>query len=379
MKIMISCGEASGDLYAGALTAEIRRVDPAADVFGFGGARLRDAGGRLLGDYARFAVTGLTEAVRVLPQSVGLYRRLVAAARGERPDVFVAIDFPDFNLKLAGAVHKLGIPVVYYVTPQLWAWRSGRIQTLRRVAARLLVIFPFEAEFYRAAGVQAEFVGHPLVDLAVVHEPRAALLPRLGLDPARPTVALLPGSRRNELRAILPVIRDALPLIAAAVESVQFIVARAPNLDGAPFDDLIGAARPGAAAVVEGRTDDVLAAADAAVTASGTATVQAAIHECPMVIVYRLSPLTYHLGKPFVRVDTYGMANLVAGERIVPELIQDGLTPDAIARETIRFLSDRAHAGAVRERLRVVRARLGEPGVSRRVAERVLDVARCAA
>ena len=374
MRVMISCGEASGDLYAGALATEIRALDSSATVLGFGGDRLRAAGARLIGDYHKFAVTGITEALSVVPRSIAMYRQLLATARDERPEVFVAIDFPDFNLRLASAVHRLGIPVVYYVTPQLWAWRKGRVRTLRRIAERLLVIFPFEPAFYRSAGVDVEFVGHPLVDLAVAREPREPFLRALGLDPSKPTVALLPGSRRNELQAIVPAMSGALGLIAQALPSVQFVIARASNLAIDAFDVLrTGVDR--SIAIVEGRADDVLAAADVAITASGTATVQAAIHECPMVIVYRLSPLTYRLGKPFVHVDTYGMANLVAGERIVPELIQDDLTPESVARETLAFLQDPERLQQTKARLRDVRARLGKPGVSRRVAERVLEVA----
>lgn len=374
MRVMISCGEASGDLYAGALASAIRAIHPAAEIFGFGGAHLRGAGARLIGDYREFAVTGLTEALRVVPRSIRMYRRLAAVARVERPDVFVAIDFPDFNLKLSAAIHRLGVPIVYYVTPQLWAWRSNRVHALKKVADRLLVIFPFEPEFYRGSGVQVEFVGHPLIDLAVAGESRESFLRGMGLDPARPTVALLPGSRRNELQAILPAMAGALPLILARVPFAQFVVARAPNLPLELFDPL-HADRTATIRMIDGRTDEVLASADVAVTASGTATVQAAIHACPMVIVYRLSPLTYRVGKPFVHVDTYGMPNLVAGARIVPELIQDNLTPDRVAQETLAFLEDPARVCETKARLRDVRARLGKPGVSRRVAERVLEVA----
>jgi lipid-A-disaccharide synthase len=375
MRCMVSCGEASGDLYAGALAAEIRNIDPAASVFGFGGDRLRAAGGRLLGEYRGLAVTGLTEALRVVPRSLTMYRRLVSAAQADRPDVLVAIDFPDFNLKLASAIQRLGIPVIYYVTPQLWAWRPKRLRALTRVASRLLVIFPFEPEFYRRAGVDAEFVGHPLVDLAVASQPRDAFLGARGLNPAAPTVALLPGSRSNEVQSILPAMAGALPLISARIPTVQFVIAKVPTLADSLFASLLsGTTRP--VVLVEGQTDEVLASSDVAVTASGTATVQAAIHECPMVIVYRLSPLTYRMGKPFVRVDTYGMVNIVAGDRIVPELIQDDLTPGAIARETLALLEDPDRAHRTRARLREVRAKLGSPGVSRRVAERVFEVAR---
>ncbi len=194
-RVMISCGEASGDLYAGALAHEIRAAAPGAEVFGFGGPRLAAAGAELVGDYRGLSVTGLVEVVKLLPKTYGMYRRLVATARARRPDVFVAIDFPDFNFRLAGALRALGIPVVYYIGPQLWAWRPDRLQTLKRLVDRMLVIFPFEPDIYERAGVPVEFVGHPLVDLVGDVVPRETFLATLGLDAAAPTVALLPGSR----------------------------------------------------------------------------------------------------------------------------------------------------------------------------------------
>ncbi len=371
MRIMISCGEASGDLYAGALASEIMRREPSAEVFGFGGPRLEAAGARLVGDFHGLSVTGLTEALRVVPRSFAMLRRLVASARSTRPDVFVAIDFPDFNFRLMQSVHALGIPIVYYISPQLWAWRAGRMQTMKRFVDRVLVIFPFEEEIYRQAGVPVEFVGHPLVDLIRVTQPRAALLREHGLAADAPTVALLPGSRPNELARIIPEMVAALPLIRARVPDVQFIVAGVPDLG-----DRLYAQLKLQVPVVRGRTDDVLAASDVVITASGTATVQAALHERPMVVVYRLSPLTYFLGKPFVRVDTYAMANLVAGKRIVPELIQDGFTAARVADETVRFLTDRELYERTREELRRVRERLGETGASGRAADAVLSVAK---
>jgi lipid-A-disaccharide synthase len=369
VRVMISCGEPSGDLYAGALAAEIRRKEPEADVFGFGGTRLAAAGGRLIGDFQGFSVTGLTEALRVLPRSFAMLRVLAAAARDQRPDVFVAIDFPDFNFRLMAAVHRLGVPVVYYVSPQLWAWRSGRMKTMKRYVDRVLVIFPFEEELYRREDVPVEFVGHPLVDLIRVRQPREALLREHGLQPDAPTVALLPGSRPNELRRIIPGIAASLPVIGSRVPGVQFLVAAAPNLPDALFAAL-------GAPIVHERTDDVLAASDVVITASGTATVQAALHERPMVVVYKLSPLTYRLGKPFVHVDTYAMANLVAGKRIVPELIQDDFTPARVAEECVRLLSDTELRGRTQMELRRVRERLGGAGASARAAEAVLTAAR---
>jgi lipid-A-disaccharide synthase len=374
---MISCGEPSGDLYAGALATEILHLDPAAVITGFGGNGLQAAGATLIGNFSGLSVTGLLEVPRVLPRAYAIYRRLVDDAAATRPDVFVAIDFPDFNFILARALGKLGVPVVYYISPQLWAWRRGRMKTMRRIADRVLVIFPFEEAIYREAGVPVQWVGHPLLDLAHAPEPRAAFLERHGLDPRRPVVALLPGSRRNELRAILPDLARAAVLIRQRIPDVQFIVARAPHLVDQDFEPLAAiVAGTTSVSIVEGHSDDVLAAADVALVASGTATVQGALHECPMVVVYRLSPMTYRLGKPFVHVDTYAMANLVAGHRVVPELIQDAFTPEAVATEALRILTDPAHAAHVRSELREVRGKLGVPGASRRAAEAVLEVAR---
>jgi lipid-A-disaccharide synthase len=377
---MISCGEPSGDVYAAALASELQRLDPATVITGFGGDRLRAAGASLIGDFSGLSVTGLLEVVRVVPRTYATYRRLVNDAAAVRPDVFVAIDFPDFNFTLAKAVRKLGVPVVYYISPQLWAWRRGRMKTMRRIADRVLVIFPFEEPIYRAAGVPVQWVGHPLLDVAHPPEPRVTFLAGLGLDPNRPVVALLHGSRRNEVRAILPDLARAAVLIRTRVPGVQFIVARAPHLTDAVFEPLAILGGSGSTlppmTVLEGRADAVLAAADVALVASGTVTVQAALHQCPMVVVYRLSTLTYTLGKPFVHLDTYAMANLIAGRRVVPELIQGAFTPQAVADEALRVLTDPAHAAAVRSGLGEVRDKLGQPGASTRAAEAVLEVAR---
>ena len=368
---MISCGEASGDLYAGALAAELSERSQGAEILGIGGDHLAGAGAELVGNFSDLTVTGLTEALRVLPRSYVMFRRLVAVARERKPDVFVAIDFPDFNFRLMAALRRLGIPIVYYVSPQLWAWRPGRMDTMKQLVDRVLVIFPFEEDLYRRAGVPVEFVGHPLVDLARAAVPRAVFLRERGLVPDAPTVALLPGSRPNELRRIMPPMIAALPHIRARVPDVQFLVACAPNLP----DALFASFHADRTAIVRGRTDDVLAASDAVIT-SGSATVQAALHERPMVVVYRLSPLTYWLGKPFVKIDTFAMANLVAGSRIVPELIQADFTPEGVAKETVAFLTDSDSHVRTCQALRGVRDKLGCPGATGRAAEAVLAVAR---
>jgi lipid-A-disaccharide synthase len=372
-RLLLSCGEPSGDLYAGALTRELRTLLPDLSVAGLGGPHLAAAGGRLIDDYRGIAVTGLTEVLAKLPKSAATLRRLIAYARDERPDALVLIDFPEINLRLARAVRKLGIPVIYYIGPQIWAWRPGRLKTIREVVDRVLVIFPFEEAVYRDGGVPVEFVGHPLVDMVGDRQSRHEFLPDLGLDPAAKTVAVLPGSRPNEVSRIFPDLLAACRLIAGRVPGVQFVVARAPHLDAALFKDALGA-RDLRLAVVEGQTDVVLGAADVALTASGTATVQTALHDVPMVVVYRLSPLTYRLGRRFVKVDTFAMVNLIAGERIVPELIQDAFTPQAVADEAVSMLTDAARAQTIRQGLRRVRERLGGSGASRRAAEAIVRV-----
>jgi lipid-A-disaccharide synthase len=370
MRVMISCGEPSGDLYAGALAAELRARVPSIEIVGLGGPRLQAAGATLSGHFTGLTVTGLTEVVAVLPRSWRMYRRLVRDARARRPDVFVAIDFSGFNFRLMAALRRLGIPVVYYVSPQVWAWRSHRIQTMKRLVDKVLVIFPFEASVYERAGVPVQFVGHPLVDVARPEQPRMSFLGGLGLRPDARTVALLPGSRPNELQRIATTMAESAAIIRARVRGVQFVVARAPNLP-----DLLFAPFPPDVAIVEGKTDDVLAASDVVITASGTATVQAALHGKPMVVVYRVSPLTYRLGKPFVKLDTYAMVNLVAGRRIVPELIQMDFTAERVAHEAIALLTDPDRYARTRDALRDVCQRLGTPGASGRAADAILEVA----
>jgi lipid-A-disaccharide synthase len=368
---MISCGEPSGDLYAGALAEALRRSNPAIEIFGFGGPRLEAAGATLVGDFSRISVTGLVEVLRVIPQSWAMLHRLVSAARERKPDVFVAIDFSGFNFRLMSRIRALGVPVVYYVSPQLWAWRAGRMAAMQAHVSRVLVIFPFEEKVYRDAGVPVEFVGHPLIDMTRAREPRDVFLRSLGLDPGRPVVAVLPGSRREELRRIAPTLAASLAPIRARVPGVQFIVACAPKLPDPLFAPLVEAG----AALVRDRTDDVLASADIVITASGTATVQTALHGKPMVVVYRVSALTYRLGKPFLKLDTYAMPNLVAGRRIVPELIQDGFTPAHVADETVDLLTNAARAQQMKAALQEVRDQLGAGGASDRAARAVLEIA----
>ncbi len=281
-RLLLSCGEASGDLYAGALVEALRRLEPDVDVFGLGGERFAAAGGRLIADFHGMSVTGLAEALSVVPRSIATLRRLTKAAREHKPHALVVIDYPDFNFRLMRFIKKQGIPVVYYISPQLWAWRPGRIKLMKRSVDRVLPIFPFESDLYQRHGIDVRFVGHPLIDLAKPRLTREAFLKKLNLDPAKPVLALLPGSRKNELERLAPVIAKAVPAIAAQVPGLQFVVARAPNLNDGLFEPfgLSGVT----IRIADVQTDDVLNACDAAVTASGTATVQTALHGKPMVV-----------------------------------------------------------------------------------------------
>jgi lipid-A-disaccharide synthase len=371
-RLLLSCGEASGDLYAGALTRELLAIEPTLRISGLGGPRFAAAGGRLVDDYREMSVTGLTEWIPKLPRLLAARRRLVAAAEAERPDALVLIDFSGFNFRLAPAIKRLGVPVIYYISPQIWASRPGRLATIRAIADRVLVIFPFEAAIYEKGGVPVEFVGHPLIDLAKPSATREAFLGGLGLTPSAPTVAILPGSRPNEVSRILPDLATAARLIRRDVAAAQFLVARAPHLDAQLFDAVRGDGANAGFTLLEGDTDTVLASADVALTASGTATVQAALHDTPMVIVYRMAPLSYQLARRVVSLDTIGMVNLIAGEMIAPEFVQDAFTPEAVAREAISMLTDRDRAARIRARLATVRERLGGPGASRRAAEAIL-------
>ena len=363
-RLFVSCGEPSGDFYGAELVRHLRATEPRLEVFGLGGDRLEAQGASLLAHTRDLAMVGITEVVRHVGRLHRLFGRVVREIDRRRPDVAVLVDYPDFNLRLARQLKARGVPVVYYVSPQIWAWKSGRIRTIRDTVTRMLVIFPFEEEMYRQAGVSVTFVGHPLVD-AVRPAERSAFLRELGLHPERPVVALLPGSRRGEVAHNLPPLAGAVALLAARRPDLLFLLARAPGLDDGLFDAPL-AGTP--VRVVEGRIHAVVGSAAVALVASGTATVETALIGTPMVVVYRLSPLTYFLGRPFVHVERYAMPNLVAGRLVVPELIQADFTPERVAAEALSLLENGARAEAMRRDLAEVRLKLGGPGASQRAA-----------
>jgi len=374
--LMIVAGERSGDLYGAGLAWALRERLDNPELFGCGGDAMRGAGVETVVDAHRIAMMGLTEVLGGLPRAYRAFRTLLAEADRRRPRLAVLIDFPDFNLRLAKRLKKRNIPVVYFVSPQVWAWRKSRLRQLKSSIAKMLCIFDFEEALYRQAGIPVEFVGHPLAGLVRPRLTRQDFLGGLELDPAKPTVALLPGSRVKEVGQILPTLLEAANRLALTRE-VQFVVAVAPTLDPHWVAKLVLEHYAGRATVIRTAsqsTYDALAHSDLAVVASGTATLEAALLERPMVVVYRFSPLTYLLGKILVHLPYYSMVNILARRPVVPELIQRDFTSAQVAAR-VEYLLD--HPQARQEmtgELRAIKDRLGPPGALGRAAAAVVSL-----
>jgi lipid-A-disaccharide synthase len=371
MKIMLSAGEASGDRLGAGLARALLRRAPGVTLFGMGGEEMEDAGVRLVAHASDVAVVGFVEVVRHLPEIRRAMDRLTGAIATERPDVVVPIDFPDFNLRLAGKASASGVPVVYYVSPQVWAWRRGRVATMRRILRRMLVVLPFEAAFYGAEGVPVTFVGHP----AAAARPRASrdvLLPELGLSPDRPVVALLPGSRMGEAGRLFPILLASARRLSASQPDVQFVVPVARTLPAGFLSGMLAESGTTGVVLRSGDYPGILEVADAAAVASGTATLDAALAGVPFVAVYRMQMLSYAIARMLVRVPHIALPNLIAGRRVVPELVQGACTPEAIAAELARFLADPAAAGRLRAELAGVATSLQGEGAFDRAAEAIL-------
>jgi lipid-A-disaccharide synthase len=365
-QILLSAGEASGDMYAARLAAALRARSKAT-IFGMGGDQMRAAGVDVITDYSEVSVLGITEILSHLPQLVRAMRKLVDTARARRPELAILTDFPGFHLRLARKLKPLGVRNVYYICPQFWAWRPWRVNLVRRRFALALCIFPFEEKFFGDAGVPVKFIGHPLVGNVAPSLTNEQFFAKHKLDAGLPLVTILPGSRGSELARHLSVLREACVKIHDATP-VQFVVAAAPGRterlkSGWPSQLKIE--------VIEGQTYDALAHANASIVSSGTATVEAALLDAPMVVVYRVTPLTALLASPLVRTKYLSMVNLIAGREVVPELIQKDFTPDQVAEQILRLLRDSAAAAAMRADLAEVRLRLGPPGAVERAAEEI--------
>lgn len=375
--IMLSAGEASGDLHGATMCRAIRALDPAIRLVGMGGARMAAAGVEILVDPTAQAAVGTSEAMGRVPALFRAYKLLVKRLRDTPPLAIVLIDFPEFNIRLARQARRAGIPVVYFIPPQLWAWRRGRIRQMARRVTKVLAAFPFEKSLYEEAGVPVEFVGHPLLDVVPADLDHARARERLGVGPKRVVVGLLPGSREQEISRLLPRMLDAATRLA--VDGTRsFVLALAPSVERKRVAAMLErAAKAGGPPIeiVEGMTYEVMAAADALLIASGTATLEAALLGAPMVVCYRVSRMTELMARLLKRSAWISLPNIVSGRGVVPEILQDDATAERFAAEVERLLVDPVAATAQRAAFKEVRERLGKPGVGERAARAVLEVA----
>ena len=377
-EVLISAGEASGEMYGAQLIEALRRREPVLEFFGVGGDRMRAAGCDTVVDSRGLAVVGITEILSHLPKIYGLFHRLIEEADRHRPDLAIVIDSPAFNWRVARQMKKRGVPVVYYVAPQFWAWRQGRVKLLRKYITKALVIFPFEEKFYRDRGVEAVFVGHPLAELPQPSISREIYAAQNRLDPGKPWIVLMPGSRAKEVRMNLGTIVDSVLLLGGDYE---YLLPVAPTLSPEFLyremgEDEMGDPRMELPDIK--LVPDALPAlyhSRAGIIASGTATVEAAMMSTPFVMVYRVSPLTYALGKPRIKVPYFAMVNLIAGERIVPELVQDDFTAERVVNELNQILPDGPRRQTMLEGLVGVKTLLRSPDLRdpRPAAERAAD------
>jgi lipid-A-disaccharide synthase len=404
MQFLLSAGEASGDTYGAQLIDALRQLAPGSTFFGMGGEKMRAAGCELLIDAKDVAVVGLVEVVKHLPDIRRRFKHLVAEAARRKPDAAILIDFPDFNLRLARELHRLGIPVFYFVSPQIWAWRTGRVKQIKKYVRKMIVIFPFEQEFYARHGVEVSYVGHPLAYEPPPQISRDEFAAQHHLDPKKQWIALLPGSRRKEVRLNLPVMVEGAGLLQKQSAEFEFLLPvastlsqdwlceqlQAQELKPVADRDLNAALKgrsstPALAAEVETKAPQIhlstnaratLLHSRAAVVASGTATVETALSGTPFVVVYRLAPLTWLLGRRLVKLDTFAMPNLIAGKKIVPELIQKDFTAQNVVRELNAIIPDGPARQQMEAALKMVQQRLHDSpdaeAPARRAARQIL-------
>lgn len=370
-QFLMVAGEASGDMYGAEVARSLRQKYPGCRIYGLGGPRMREAGVEMQSDIRHTAVVGPFEAISQLGKLYKVFRNLAEHIESEAPTAAILIDFPDFNLRLAKRLKDAGSPVIYYISPQVWAWREGRVNQIRNLVNKMLVIFPFEEQIYRGAGVDVEFVGHPLINTVRATKSKQQFCAEYKLDPRQPIVALLPGSRRKEVRYILPTMCQAAERIAAQKPETQFVLPMAPGLDRQLIESIIQA-RP--ITIVANETYNAVRYSRAAIVASGTATLETALLGTPEVIVYRISRATWFLGKFLLKVRMFGIVNIILGEEVVPELFQDKMTPDNITKAAIRLMDDVWLQSRIRGNYERLRRQLGSGNVPERVVEAVAQV-----
>jgi lipid-A-disaccharide synthase len=374
MRIMLSVGEASGDLHGASVANALKLLQPDIELFGMGGKAMRAAGVEVVYDIAGLGVIGFVEVVKNLGKLFELRDNLAALMDQRRPDALVIIDYPDFNVRLAKIAKAKGIPVVSYISPSAWAWRRGRAKEVAQTVNRVAAIFPFEADVYREAGADVTFVGHPLVDIVQPELNKEEAYRHFGAQPDRPVLLLMPGSRQQEITKLLPVMLAACQLIVEQLPECQIYLPLASTISREMLQNTIA----GYTMNVTLTSDypyDLMGIADAVIASSGTATLETTLMGAPTVIIYKLAALTYLLGKLLVKIPDIGLPNIVAGRRIVPELLQDEANPANIARETIPLLTDQTVRQQVLADLAAVKEKLGQTGAVTRVAEVILEVA----
>ncbi|MBC8019064.1 MAG: lipid-A-disaccharide synthase [Verrucomicrobia bacterium] len=370
---MIVAGEASGDIYGADLVREARKLDPELHFFGIGGQRMRETGVQTLVDSADMAVVGLVEVLKHFDVISAAFLKLKKILREDPPALLILIDYPGFNLRLAKVAKKAGIKVLYYISPQIWAWRQGRLKKIARLVDHMAVILPFEAAFYERAGVPVTFVGHPLLDMVQVSMDREQAAASFGLDPSRKIAGLFPGSRNNEIERLLPVIIATAKLLEKRFPGIQFVLPVASTLSR---DDLAPQILAAGIDVTftNDRIHDLIRACDAVISVSGTVTLEIALIGTPMAIIYKLSPLTYMLAKRLVKIEHIGLCNIIAGEAVVKELIQQDATPAKIAAEIEEILANVLYADGIKQKLSAVRSQLKRGGASENVARLAISL-----
>jgi lipid-A-disaccharide synthase len=372
MRVMMIAGEASGDLHGSGVVRELKRRKPECDIFGIGGDKMRAAGMELVYHVRELSVMGFWEVIQHLPLLRSVERTLAALLIARRPDVLVLIDYPGFNLRFAQTARKQGIRIVYYISPQVWAWNSGRVRKMKGVVDKMLVVFPFEVDIYRKEGVDVEFVGHPLLE--VLNEPQAKpeFCKRYGFDEEKPIVGLFPGSRRQEIERIFPAMIGAARLLNTQL-GAQIAVGVASVLELSFVKSFLRDDFP--VQLIQNATYDVMKNSDVALVTSGTATLETACFQTPMVVVYKTSWLTYVIGRFLVRIKNIGLVNIVAGKQLVPELLQSAVNPRRLGSEVAAMLENESRRKEISKNLSLVKEKLGTFGASARVAESIVSMA----
>lgn len=375
MKIMFSAGEASGDMHGANLARALKALDPDIELLGMGGSQMAQAGVRIVYDINNLGFIGVGEILRKIPFFFRLRTQLLQVMQEEKPDVLVCIDYPGFNMRLIEKARAAGIRVVYYILPTIWAWHKSRGKVIAEHTDLAISLFPFEAKLYEELGARVAYAGHPLLDVVHPELTKDEALQAFGLDAAKQTILLMPGSRLQEVRGLLPVMLAAVKEIMAQRDGVQFLIPRASTIDASVLQELIPADLENVH-VASGHVYDMMNISTAAVAASGTATLETALMGLPTLLIYRVSSLTYWLSKILVHIQSIGLPNIIMGHRIMPELWQDEVTPEAIAADMVTLLTDKQVWQERHEAMLSVRKEMGEPGAVRRTAEIILQFAK---